>query len=84
MLEKELKYFRQIKDELRAKHSDGGFAVIKDEQLLGVWQNRNDALKEGIEEYGDNPFLVKNIYDDPTNAINFSRKLDLKGAVSHV
>jgi hypothetical protein len=84
MLEEELKYFRKIQNELRSKHSDGGFAVIKNEDLLGVWKNRSDALKEGIERYGNKPFLVKNINDNATKTINFSRDLKFTNAISHL
>jgi hypothetical protein len=84
MLEKELQYFKKIQNELQLKHSHGGFAVIKNEVLLGVWKNRSDALKEGIEEYGLTPFLVKNINDDIGKTINFTRDLEFNNAIYHI
>jgi len=79
MLEQEMKYFKSIQDELKAKNPEGGFAVISGEDLLGVWLNRQDALKEGVEEYGIKAFLVKNIDDD----VNHTRNLIFRDAVSY-
>lgn len=61
MLEKELNIFNKVKADLMIKNPNGGFVVIKDEDILGVWESRMDALKSGIEKYGDVPFLVKDI-----------------------
>jgi len=83
MLEKELKYYYQVRDELRAKNPDGGFVVIKDETILGIWLNRTDALKEGINTYGNVSFLVKDINDNPSNKINFSRNIKFNHVISH-
>jgi len=74
MLETELKKFREIQGTLKEQHPGGGYVVIKDEEVLGVWNDRVDALRQGIEKYGDVQFLVKNIMDDNT-VINFSRPL---------
>jgi len=84
MLEKELKYYNEVRDELRAKYPEGGFVVIKDETILGVWLNRTDALKSGIETYGNVPFLVKDINDNPSAKINFTRNINFTNAISHI
>jgi|GEM_PF-1085763 len=83
MLEKELKYYYQVRDELRAKNPEGGFVVIKDESILGIWLNRIDALKEGINTFGNVPFLVKDINDNPSNKINYTRNIKFIHAVSN-
>jgi hypothetical protein len=75
ILENELSIFKKAQNELRASYPTGGFVVIKDQEILGVWSDRNDALKIGIEKWGNTPFLVKNINDDLTHAINFSRNI---------
>ena len=80
MFENELDTFRKLQSELKAKHPEGGFAVIRDKDLLGVWKDRSDALSEGIKAYGYVPFLVKDInedLDDVTNVINLSRDIVL-------
>lgn len=74
MLEKELKTYHSNKFRLQSENSSGGFVVINGNEILGVWRDRLDALKAGIEKYGNVPFLVKNIYDDDTK-IYFSRNL---------
>ena len=75
MLELELKKFKEIQGSLKEEHPSGGFVVIKEDDVLGVWNDRVDALRQGIEKYGDVQFLVKNIMDDNT-AVNFSRHLE--------
>ena len=82
-LETELKYFHEIQNELIANNPAGGFAVIKEDKLLGVWLNRMDAIKEAVEIYGNVSFLVKNINDDATHFINYSRPLTFCHAVSY-
>jgi hypothetical protein len=74
MFEKELQIFHKRKSDLVSKNQLGGFVVIKDEEVLGVWVSRIDALKAGIDKYGDVPFLVKNI-SDPDATINFTRNV---------
>lgn len=83
MLEKELAYFKKTQNELRTKNPGGGFAVIKDEVLLGIWLDRTDALKAGVEKWGAVPFLVKEINDDLNQVINFSRDLKFTHGVSN-
>ncbi len=75
MLEKELKKFSEVQGELKQENERGGFVVIKDDEVLGVWNDRIDALREGIKKYGDVQFLVKNIMDDDNILIGFSRPL---------
>ncbi len=75
MLEKELEIFEKEKAKLKEENSSGGYVVIKEDEILGVWNDREDALKAGLEKYGDVPFLVKNI-DESNNSVNtFSRDL---------
>jgi len=74
MLDVELKKFREIQGTLKEEHPNGGFVVINGEEILGVWNDRVDALRQGIEKYGDVQFLVKNIMDD-NSVINISRPL---------
>lgn len=78
MFEKELAKFREVQDHLKNEHPNGGYVVIFDSQVLGVWNDRLDALKAGIEKFGNVSFLVKDItenLDDITNVINFSRNI---------
>lgn len=83
MLEKELALFKEKQPELRGANQNGGFVVIKDNEILGVWMNRTDAMKEGVLKWGNVPFLVKNINDDLSHVVNFSRNLRFPNAVSN-
>ena len=74
MFEKELAIYNQQKTALLASNSTGGFVVIKGDEILGVWQSRIDALKAGIEKYGNVAFLIKNITESDTT-INFSKNI---------
>ena len=74
MLEKELSLFNKVNAELQSQYPQGGFVVIKDEEILGVWSSRIDALRAGIDKYGDVEFLVKNIFDSDV-VVNFTRNL---------
>lgn len=74
MLEKELEIYSQKRAQLQSEYPQGGFVVIKDEEVLGVWQTRIDALAEGIKKYGDTSFLVKDIFENDV-AVNFTRNL---------
>ena len=58
-LEKELQTYEKLKPTLLAEA--GKFAVISSEELLGVYETYDDALKIGYEKCKLNPFLVKRI-----------------------
>ena len=75
MLEKELKVYEDNKARLRQDNPSGGFVVIKDDNILGVWNNRQDALTAGIKEFGNVPFLVKEIGNKANNINSFSRDI---------
>lgn len=74
MLEKELEFYQQMRGKLQGDYPNGGFVVIKDTEILGVWDTRPDALRAGIEKYGNVSFLVKDINESDV-VINFSRNL---------
>ncbi len=75
-LEKELEVFNQKQGELQNEHPDGGYVVIKNNEVLGVWKAREDALKEGIKAFGNVSFLIRDIYNDwDSISANFSKNL---------
>ncbi len=60
MLEKERKYFENnIAQWL--KESPGKFVLIKDESLIGKFDNQKDALVEGARRFGNQSFLVRKV-----------------------
>ena len=70
----EIEAFERLQPRLQFDHPEGGFVVIKDGEVLGVWRDRVDALGEGIKEYGDVVFLVRDIRDTG-EPIYFSRDI---------
>jgi len=60
VLEAEVKFFESIKAEL-LQHSEGKYALIIGEELLGVFDNPGEAYKVGIERRGNVPMLIKQI-----------------------
>lgn len=75
MFEIEIKVFNSEKAKLLESNPNGGFVVIKDSEVLGIWNDRVDAIKEGIEKWGNVPFLVKSLRESDISNINFTRKV---------
>lgn len=59
-LEQERKTYEEKKPALLAA-SAGKFVVIHGDQVAGVWDTQDDALRAGYERFGLEPFLVKEI-----------------------
>jgi hypothetical protein len=62
VLEKELKAYEEMKEELLKKYR-GKVVVIKDGKLLGVYKSEEDAFKDVLEKYGLVPVLIKRVVD---------------------
>jgi hypothetical protein len=61
-LEREREYYESCKDELLRNHK-GQFAVIWEEQLLGIYTTFEEALAAGVDAYGTRSFLIQEITD---------------------
>lgn len=72
MLERELETYKRLLPSLL--QTQGGFAVITGDDLLGVYVSYEDALKVGYDKCGLTPFLVKKIAQNETVAY-FTRSL---------
>ncbi len=62
ILEKEQKTYASNKNELIGK-SKGKFVLIKDDQIIDVFDSKIDAIRQGYERFGNVPFLVKQIVE---------------------
>jgi hypothetical protein len=60
MLEAEIKYFEQNYPQLAAQHP-GKFVLIKNDNLIGVFDTLEAALTEGARQYNLESFLVRQI-----------------------
>lgn len=68
-LEVELRYFESKKDEL-LRHHEGKFALVVGEELLGVFDGREEAYKAGLERRGNVPMLIKQVSsEEPTETL---------------
>jgi hypothetical protein len=71
MLEKETQYFESKLSELQ-KTEMGKFVLIKDAKIIGTYVALADALKAGYEQFGDQPFFIKQVLpaQQPLNFAN--------------
>lgn len=60
LLDRELAAYEQHKEELLGR-AEGKFALIGEDQVLGVYETQADAVAEGYNRLGNVPFLVKQI-----------------------
>ena len=71
-MEKELAIFKDLREKLIAKNPYGGYVVIKEDEVLGVFPNRTEALHEGFKAYGNVRFLVRNLNKE-VKVVNFAQ-----------
>ena len=65
VLQKELDFFNKKKAEL-LKIYKGQFVLIKGEKFIGAFTQDSEAYKAGLEQFGNNPFLIKQVLEDDT------------------
>jgi hypothetical protein len=80
VLDTELAYFKSIKKGL-LRHHRGKFALIVGKKLVGNFDRRADAYRDGIEKYGNVPMLINLISLDRPKETQRS-KLGLLGDVN--
>jgi predicted naringenin-chalcone synthase len=61
LLETEIHVYQENLPKFRDQHPMGGFVVIKGEEILGIWNDRMDAIRAALKQYGNVSFLVKSI-----------------------
>lgn len=59
-LEQERKWFNDHQDEWQ-KSYPGKFVLIKGEVLIGVFDSDKTAVSEGLQRFGNDSFLVRNV-----------------------
>ena len=62
LLTKELQTFNTHKRELIGK-ANGKFALVKDDQIVDIFDTKFDAIRQGYERFGNVPFLVKQVVE---------------------
>jgi hypothetical protein len=76
LLMTELETYKAHKSELLAK-SKGKFVLIKDDQIIGVFDSHKEAVRYGYEHLGIVPVLVKEIKEIDTPLRIFPALRDL-------
>ncbi len=66
--EKELKFYLENKEELIKKY-EGKVLVIKNAEIVGVYDAVSDAYNFGVENYGLGNFSLQEVKKDPTNTV---------------
>lgn len=61
-LQKELETFESHKQELVGKAA-GKFVLIKGDKIIDTFENQADAIAAGYKQFGNVPFLVKQILE---------------------
>jgi hypothetical protein len=61
-LDRELDTFEKHRAELLGNAKEK-FVLIKGDDVVGVFESPADALQRGYEQYGNEPFLVKQVLD---------------------
>lgn len=59
-LEKELATYKAKLEEL--KQHEGKFVLIHGDQVVDLFSSYDDAIKEGYQKFGLEPFLVKEVH----------------------
>ena len=60
ILETDLKTYEQNRDHLLGT-AEGKFVLIRDSQVIGIYDAKMDAIAAGYQQFGNVPFLVKQI-----------------------
>jgi len=72
-LKNELKHFEDTKEYLLRSHKDQ-FALIKGSEFVGAYTTFEEAFESGVEKFGNEPFLVKQVSDRQTIDIFMEKK----------
>jgi hypothetical protein len=62
VFERETQAYLREKERLLAKGERGRFALVKGDEVIGVWDTARDAAQAGYEKFGvREPFMVKEV-----------------------
>ncbi|OGQ75972.1 MAG: hypothetical protein A3G40_06945 [Deltaproteobacteria bacterium RIFCSPLOWO2_12_FULL_57_22] len=60
ILDAELKTYEENRDQLLGT-AEGKFVLIQNNQVVGLYDSKMDAIAMGYQQFGNVPFLVKQI-----------------------
>lgn len=76
LFEQEQAYFDAHKADL-LQHHNGKYALIKDDQLAGVYDTEQAAYEAGVHRFGLASFFIKLVVDDQENQVSYFPALQL-------
>lgn len=77
MLEKEYEFYQKNKEDF-CKLYNNKFIVIKNNDVLGAYNSRADALSETIKKHKVGTFLIQEIKDSDEMVIRFHSRVYAK------
>ncbi len=71
ILRRELQTYDRNRDQLLGK-AEGKFVLIRDDQIVGIYESKMDAIAQGYRQFGNVPFLVKQVVkiETPQNFVS--------------
>jgi hypothetical protein len=63
-LESEIAAYERMKGDLE-RHHQGKFVVIKDGELIGAFDNFENAAVEAVRRFGRGPYLIRQVGGPP-------------------
>ena len=82
-LETELKTHQQRRDHLPGT-AEGKFVLLRNQEVVGVYDSKMDAIAEGYRRFGHVPSLVKQILRIETPQNFVSNLLGISSATFHL
>ena len=68
MLDKEIEFYKCQREGLLVEHQ-GEFVLIKETQILGVFESESAAYVEGLKQLGNEPFLIKQVTEQDGDTV---------------
>mgnify|MGYP001097732162 CR=1 FL=1 len=69
ILDKEIEAFEKQFEEL-LKHYRGKFVLFKNGKLVDVFTSDAEAFQKGVDEFGDDVFLVRQVLDPKESVVS--------------
>ncbi len=71
LLDSELQTYEKNRESLLGS-SEGKFVLVKGDRIIGVYDSKMDAITEGYRQFGNVPFLVKQVQkiETPQNLVS--------------
>ncbi len=70
VLKTEYEFYQKIKAQLLAEGREGKFVLIKDNSIIGFFEDAKEAYEAGVKKFGTGLFLVQKVLkEEPVETI---------------